>query len=108
MLCERCHRHYNTYYDDHPPSKGPYRKDEPDGWRCKTWDEVARRCGSLDVIGGHRQLNGEATELVVSNGRSTPPNEDATSPNTRPRTLELYAGRGVWSAGFVRQGCDSW
>ena len=30
-LCERCYRHYNKYYDDDPPSKGPYRKDEPDG-----------------------------------------------------------------------------
>ena len=29
--------------------------------------------------------------------------DNATTPNTRPRTLELYAGRGGWSANLVRK-----
>ena len=99
------------HYTDAPPSKSSMRyKDEPDGFRCDSWDEVRKRCGTLDVLGGQRQQNGESRELVVSDaaGAAQRADADATSPNTRPRTLELYAGRAGWSANLKRQGCDCW
>jgi hypothetical protein len=109
VLLRRCQDHIQKHYNNEPPSKGEYRKDEPDGWRCDSWEEVRRRCGSLDVFGGHETQTGASSALVVSNdGGARMLDGDATTPNSRPRTLELYAGRGGWSANHVRQGCDSW
>ena len=62
---------------------------EPVGWRCKSWDEVVTRIGRLNIL-------------------SEQSHDDEIKSGTTPRTLELYCGRGGWSAHHKKRGSDSW
>ena len=113
LLLERCKLHADLYRD-HPPSNPtsqPKIAGEPLGWRCTTWAQVKARLGDLDVINKHRELDPPAAD-EPSSSTGQPPraglSKEATTPCTRPRTLELYCGRAGWSAAFMRVGCESY
>lgn len=99
VLYDRCIRHCDRYVDRPMSARGEWAQldKEPEGWRCKTWDEVIERVGTLNIL-----IDPEAS------GDDEEDDHDALEPGTTPRTLELYCGRAGWSAHHKRRGSDAW
>ena len=81
-----------------PRKMGDPSSAEPKGFRCSTWEEVRRRCGTLDIRCQEDSKGANRT----SNGK------EVAEPCTRPRTLELYCGRASLSAHHQRRGAHAW
>ena len=97
-----------------PRKMGESSSSEPKGWRCKTWEEVRLRCGSLHILcqDDDDQINGgdgDAGGSKKKKGKKrTSTDKEVTEPCTRPRTLELYCGRASLSAHHQRRGAHAW
>ena len=79
LVLERAERMANKHKVPTSSASSPLFKkfeNEPEGWRCKSWEEVRQRCGSLDF----RQPAQQPAASSSAGG---------TEPGTRPRTLGL-------------------
>jgi hypothetical protein len=98
LLDARCQRHCARFDQAPPSASSPRYKGEPAGWRCQTWDEVAERVGSLNILREGDGSSGDDSEVA----------NDGVEPGTIPRTLELYCGRAGWSSHHKKRGSDAW
>ena len=101
VLRDRCIRHCNRYEDAPWSATSPRMDKEPEGWRCRTWEEVVERFGTLDILS---KASGDGRNDL----EDTRVSDDDLQPGTTPRTLELYCGRAGWSAHHKKRGCDAW
>ena len=86
VLLDRTSRHITRHYRKAPPScNAPKVDNEPKDWRCESWEQVRKRCHSIDILR-------EAERANTAEGSS-----GVAQPCTQPRTLEVYCGRAGWS-----------
>lgn len=131
LLLDRCKRYAAHFKGRAPPSHSEAKiEKEPPGWRCATWQEVVKRCGSLnlnatydtsaaaaaaeEVVDVDEEAAAEAAAAGAKRKRAGKQpargnaSKEVAEPCTKPRTLELYCGRAGWSIAHQDQGCDSW